>query len=129
MLNKKKLSKKIKDTATPANATLFSLMAITSFNYACAAASISSILSTVLNVVGNVFIAIGVFFLVVGIGSLIQALKHEDPDRQQKAITTIVISIVLIGVKPTINLILAATGTGVSIGTDSSLGFLIPYIM
>lgn len=74
-----------------------------------------SILSTVLGYVGDIFVYLGIFLLVLSIGNLISALKQEDAERQSKQITMIIISCVLIAIKPIMNAILSATGQGVSV--------------
>jgi hypothetical protein len=99
----------------PAKITACAVVGTLPFSAFAATDPTKKIIGTVLGVVCNVFLYVGVFFLVTGVASLISALKQEDADRQQKAITSIVIAVTMIGIKLLLGPILTATGTGITI--------------
>lgn len=112
---KAKVSKTMNDVryGIPAKLTVLGLMGAPMTVFA--ADPTKKIIGKVLGIVCTVFLYVGVFFLAVGIGNLISALKQEDGDRQQKAITGIVIAVVMIGLKAILNGVLKVTDTNVTI--------------
>ena len=79
------------------------------------AAATENIISAALGVVCDICLYGGVFFLVTSVIQLINSLKQEDPERQHKAITGLIVACVCIGIRILLGPILTATGTGITI--------------
>lgn len=65
-------------------------------NPAFADASISSIVSQMIEIIEQIFVAVGVILAVYSVGQLIMAFKNEDPDSKSRASTMLVVAIVLV---------------------------------
>lgn len=76
----------------------------------------SQLISTVLGVICDIFLAIGVLLLAWSIGMLFLAFKNEDADSKSRSMMMAVVSIVLVAFKGILTVILDATGTSVKIG-------------
>lgn len=76
----------------------------------------SQLISTVLGVICDIFLAIGILLLAWSIGMLFLAFKNEDADSKSRSMMMAVVSIVLVAFKGILDVILKATGTSVKIG-------------
>lgn len=85
------------------------------FSVALAAGSAESIIGKVLGIVLKIFLYIGVVLLVWSIGMLILAFKNEDADSKTRAIMLLIVSIVLIGLKPLVTGVLTTVAVNISI--------------
>ena len=85
------------------------------FSVALAAGSAESIIGKVLGIVLKIFLYIGVVLLVWSIGMLILAFKNEDADSKTRAIMLLIVSIVLIGLKPLVTGVLNTVAVNISI--------------
>lgn len=65
-------------------------------NPAFADASISSIVSQMIEIIAQIFVAVGVILAVYSVGQLIMAFKNEDADSKSRASTMLVVAIVLV---------------------------------
>lgn len=65
-------------------------------NPAFADASISSIVSQMIEIIEQIFVAVGVILAVYSVGQLIMAFKNEDADSKSRASTMLVVAIVLV---------------------------------
>ena len=74
------------------------------------AAGKEDIMREALDVFFNIFGYVGVFLLVAGFVTLVSAIRQEDGDRQQKAIVSLVIAGVMIGLKVIVAPIINNTG-------------------
>lgn len=79
-------------------AGVFMLLTVTmlTINPAFADASISSIVSQMIEIIEQIFVAVGVILAVYSVGQLIMAFKNEDPDSKSRASTMLVVAIVLV---------------------------------
>ncbi len=78
------------------------------------------IVETILNkVVLPIFMWIGVILLAWGIGMLVLAFKNEDADSKSRAIMLIVVSVVLIALRPIMGAVLGSISSS---GTEVTLG-------
>lgn len=85
------------------------------FSVALAAGSAESIIGKVLGIVLQIFLYIGVVLLVWSIGMLILAFKNEDADSKTRAIMLLIVSIVLIGLKPLVTGVLSTVAVNITI--------------
>ena len=76
----------------------FMLLTVTmlTINPAFADASISSIVSQMIEIIEQIFVAVGVILAVYSVGQLIMAFKNEDADSKSRASTMLVVAIVLV---------------------------------
>lgn len=79
-------------------AGVFMLLNVTmlTINPAFADASISSIVSQMIEIIAQIFVAVGVILAVYSVGQLIMAFKNEDADSKSRASTMLVVAIVLV---------------------------------
>lgn len=79
-------------------AGVFMLLTVTmlTINPAFADASISSIVSQMIEIIAQIFVAVGVILAVYSVGQLIMAFKNEDADSKSRASTMLVVAIVLV---------------------------------
>ena len=68
-----------------------------------AANTSNSIVKKVVTMITTIFFYIGIILLVWSIGMLALAFKNEDADSKSRAIMLMVVSIILIALKPVIN--------------------------
>ncbi len=85
------------------------------FSVALAAGSAESIIGKVLGIVLKIFMYIGIVLLVWSIGMLILSFKNEDADSKTRAIMLLIVSIVLIALKPLVDGVLTTVNAGVTI--------------
>lgn len=76
----------------------------------------SDLISTVLGVICDIFLAIGVLLLAWSVGMLFLAFKNEDADSKSRAMMMAVVSIVLIAFKGILGTVLKSAGTSFTIG-------------
>lgn len=74
-----------------------------------------SVIGEVGSIVCRIFLYIGIVLLIYSIAQLISASRNDDPEGKVKATQQLVAAIVMMGLKPIINGVLAVTGTGISI--------------
>ena len=85
------------------------------FSVAFAAGEATAIIGSVLGIVMDIFMYIGIVLLVWSIGMLILSFKNEDADSKTRAIMLLIVSIVLIALKPLVDGVLTVVGAGVTI--------------
>lgn len=74
-----------------------------------------AIISQIGGIITDMFLYIGIFLLIVSIGQVVLAQRNEDAEGKIKAIQQALVSVALIVIKPLVNAVLSATGTGISI--------------
>lgn len=75
---------------------MFLTVTMLTINPAFADASISSIVSQMIEIIEQIFVAVGVILAVYSVGQLIMAFKNEDADSKSRASTMLVVAIVLV---------------------------------
>lgn len=78
-------------------------------------AATDSIVGEIGGIVCKIFLYIGIVLLIYSIAQLISASRNDDPEGKVKATQQLVAAIVMMGLKPIINGVLAVTGTGIQI--------------
>ena len=77
---------------------------------AYAADTEDQIVNSILDIVVKIAFYIGIILLAWSIVMLVLAFKNEDADSKSRAIMLIVVSVVLIAVRPTLNAVLGSAG-------------------
>lgn len=80
----------------------------------------TTILSKFLGYVVDMFICVGILLGVWSIAQLALSFKNEDADSKSRAMMMLVVSIILMAIKPLAQMIITASGAHITIGT----GFL-----
>lgn len=74
-----------------------------------------NIIGEVGGIVCRIFLYVGIVLLIYSIAQLISASRNDDPEGKVKATQQLVAAIVMMGLKPIINGVLAVTGTNITI--------------
>lgn len=74
------------------------------------------ILSTFMGYVVDMFLCVGALLGVWAIAQLALAFKNEDADSKSRAMMMLVVAIILMSIKGLADIILKASGTGITIG-------------
>lgn len=64
--------------------------------------TIKSVLDKFIDIIGTIFIALGIILAAFSIGQLVLSFKNEDADSKSRAATLLVVSIILIAIRPII---------------------------
>lgn len=80
-----------------------------------ATSSTANVMSSALGVVFTIFQYVGIFLLVMSTVNLINSIRQEDGDRQQKAVVGLVIAGVMIGLKLLITPVIQSTGVQITL--------------
>ena len=116
MKNENKLSKidralnKIKYVGSVASATLAFATPTFAAGELNTNVSQGSVINAIAGAIANIFLVVGILLLLVSVAQLVMAFRNEDPEGKAKAAQQLAVSIVLIGIKFILNLILAAVG-------------------
>lgn len=84
--------------------------------YSFAEDTAKTILSTFMGYVVDMFLCVGALLGVWAIAQLALAFKNEDADSKSRAMMMLVVAIILMAIKGLANIILTASGTGITIG-------------
>ncbi len=77
---------------------------------------VKKVMTPLIQLIGSIFRWIGILLLVWGAGQLILAFKNDDADSKSRAITIIVVSVLLILFKSIANMVLGGTDAGIELG-------------
>lgn len=75
----------------------------------------NAMVAQLIGIICTIFMYIGILLAVWAVGSLVLAFKNEDADSKSRAMMLLIVSIVLICLRPVVRLLLQVSGTGITI--------------